>query len=76
MDQGWEMDLIAEFVSWMALFAQYWRFQPQKQREVVRGFPHQLKLFLEGANGFAAGLHLKGIVNCHDWSRRHFVRVD
>jgi hypothetical protein len=75
------MDLLAEFVFWMALFAQSWRFQEQKQkqkqkpREVVRGFPHQLNLFLEGVNGFAAGLHLKGIVNCHDSSRRHFMRV-
>jgi hypothetical protein len=76
MDVGWEMGLIAEFVFWMALFAQYWRFEPQKQQEVVRGFPHQLNHFREGVNGFAAGLHLKVIVNCHDSSGVHFVRVD
>jgi hypothetical protein len=72
------MDLIAEFVFWMALSAQYWRFQPQKQKqkEVVRGFPHQLNPFLEGVNGFAAGLPLNMIVNCHDSSRRHFLGVD
>jgi hypothetical protein len=75
MDLGWEMDLIAEFVFWKALFAGYWRFQQQTQPEVVRGFPHQLNLFLEGVNGFAAGLHLKAIVNCHDSSRRHFMGV-
>jgi hypothetical protein len=74
-DQGWEMDLIAEFVFWMALFAQYWRFQLQNQREAVHGFPHQLNLFLEGVIGFASGLHLKTVANCHDWSGRHFVGV-
>jgi hypothetical protein len=73
---GWEMDLIAEFVFWMALFAQYWRFQAQRWREVVRGFPHQLLPFLEAVIGFAAGLHLKSVVNCHDSRRLHFVIVD
>jgi hypothetical protein len=77
MDLGWEMGLIAEFVFWMALFAQCWRLQKQKQKqwEVVRGFPHQLDLFLEGVKGFAAGLHLKAIVNYRDSSRVHFLRV-
>jgi hypothetical protein len=76
MDLVWKMGLIAEFVLWMALLAQYWRFQEQRLREAVRGFPHQSNCFLGGVISFAAGLHLRAVVNCHDSISLHFLRVD
>jgi hypothetical protein len=41
MDLGLELGLIAEFVFWMALFAEWWLFQDQRPREIVHGFHHQ-----------------------------------